>query len=96
MDTDLKRLSDIGFRTNLRKSFFMQQEVEYLGFLLTSDGIKLQPKKVEAMKRIKPSTNSKQLKRFFGMIKFYGDVWDEKSRILAPLCNLTSKTGKLN
>ena len=26
----LKRLEDKGFRANLRKSFFMQQEVEYL------------------------------------------------------------------
>ena len=49
MKTVLKRLNDIGFRANLRKSFFMQQEVEYLGFLLTSDGIKPQPKKIEAM-----------------------------------------------
>ena len=36
----LQRLQDKGFRANLRKSFFMQQEVEYLGYLLTSDGIK--------------------------------------------------------
>ena len=27
----LKRLEDKGFRANLRKSFFMQQDVEYLG-----------------------------------------------------------------
>ena len=40
METVLKRLNDIGFRANLRKSFFMQQEVEYLRFLHTSDGIK--------------------------------------------------------
>ena len=44
METVLKRLNDIGFRANLRKSFFMQQEIEYLGFLLTSDGIESQPK----------------------------------------------------
>ena len=62
METVLKRLNDIGFRANLRKSFFMQQEVEYLGFLLTSDGIKPQPKKIEAMAGIKPPTNLKQLK----------------------------------
>ena len=39
METVLKRLNDIGFWANLRMSFLMQQEVEYLGFLLTSDGI---------------------------------------------------------
>ena len=37
--TVLDRLQEAGFRANLRKSFFMQKEVEYLGFLLTADGI---------------------------------------------------------
>ena len=60
----LKRLEDKGFRTNLRKSFFMQQEVEYLGYLLTSDGIKPQQKKIEAIKKIKPPKNPKQLRSF--------------------------------
>ena len=59
METVLKQLSDIGFRANLRKSFSMQTEVEYLGFLLTTNGIKPQPKKIEVMTRIKPPTNLK-------------------------------------
>ena len=74
----------------------MQQEVEYLGFLLTPEGVKPQSKKVEATKRIKLPTNSKQLKQFLGMINFYQDVWKRRSHILAPLCKLSSKTGKLN
>ena len=36
----LNRLQNKGFKANLRKSFFMQKEVEYLGFLLTNEGIK--------------------------------------------------------
>ena len=96
METIVKRLNDIGFRANLHKSFFMQQEVEYLGFLLTSDGVEPQPKKVEAMKRIKSPTNLKQQKRFLGIIYFYRDVWEKRSHILAPLYRLSSKTGKQN
>ena len=96
MKVVLKQLNKIGFRANLRKSFFMQQEVEYLGFLLTSDGIRPQPKKIEAMTQIKPSTNSKQLRQFLGMVNFYQDVWPRRSHILAPLTKLSSKTGKLN
>ena len=56
----LKRLEDKGFRANLRKSFFMQQEVEYLGYLLTSKGIKPQQKKIKAIKRTNPPKNPKQ------------------------------------
>ena len=32
MKVVLKRLNNIGFQANLRKSFFMQKEVEYLRF----------------------------------------------------------------
>ena len=70
------------------------KEVEYLGYLLTSEGVKPQLKKVEAMKRIKPLKNAKQLKRFLGMINFYRDVWEKRSHILAPLSRLSNKTGK--
>ena len=38
MEVVLKQLNDIGFRANLRKLFFIQQEVQYLGFLLTTEG----------------------------------------------------------
>ena len=92
--TVLQRLEDKGFRANLRKSFFMQKEIEYLGYLLTDKGLKPQVKKVEAMKRIKPPTNSKQLKRFLGMINFYRDIWEKRSHILAPLSKLSNAKGK--
>ena len=32
-----------GFSANLRKSFFMQKEADYLDYLLTTDGLKPQP-----------------------------------------------------
>lgn len=42
-----------------RKIIMILKEVEYLSYLLTNEGVKPQPKKVEAMKRIKPSKNAK-------------------------------------
>ena len=55
----LHRLEQAGFKANLRKSFFMQKSVEYLGYQLTDTGIGPQPKKIEAMDRILPPTSSK-------------------------------------
>ena len=46
MEEVLGRLEAHGFRANLRKSFFMQKEIEYLGYLLTPDGLKPQRKKI--------------------------------------------------
>ena len=40
IETVLSRLENKDFRANLRKSFFMQKELEYLGYLLTDKGLK--------------------------------------------------------
>ena len=54
----LARLEAKGFWANLRKSFFMQKEKRYLGYLLTIGGLKPQPAKIEAMYRIMRPKNS--------------------------------------
>ena len=71
----LERLEAKGSRAKLRKSFFMQKEVEYLGYLLTTGGLKPQPAKIEAMHCIMRPKNSKQLKMFLGMVNFYQDMF---------------------
>ena len=59
IETVLNLLQEAGFKANLRKSFFMQKEIEYLGYQLTSNGLECQPKKLEAIQRILPPTNVK-------------------------------------
>ena len=72
----------------------MYQEVGYLRYQFTSDGLKPQQKKIEAMLRVLPPTNLNQLKRFIGMINFYCNIWKKSSHILAPLTSLAAITGK--
>ena len=90
----LSRLEEAGFAVNLRKSFFMQQELEYLGYLLTPLGIRPQPKKVEAISRIMPPKTKRQLRRFLGMVNYYRDMWKRRSHVLAPLTALSSQKSK--
>ncbi len=49
METVLTRLCDAGLKVNAAKSLFYAHEIEYLGFILTREGIKPQPKKVQAI-----------------------------------------------
>ena len=72
----------------------MQKEVKYLGYQPTNEGLKPQPKKLEAIDQIVTPTNPKQLKRFIGMINFYRDIWERRSHILAPLTKLAAETSK--
>ena len=45
LDIFLHRLTEAGFRANLRKCFLAKDELDYLGYWLSRDGIQPQPKK---------------------------------------------------
>eukprot|EP00804_Cyclotella_cryptica_P022064 CCRYP_000970-RA/>CCRYP_000970-RA protein AED:0.40 eAED:0.44 QI:0/0/0/1/0/0/2/0/349 len=78
---------------NARTSSFCAVETEYLGYVLSRDDIKPQPKKVEAILALIPPKNVKQLRRFLGMVQYYRDIWARCSEILAPLTNLVGECG---
>ena len=61
---------------------------------MTNTGIGPQPKKIKDMERVLPPKNSKQLKRFLGMINFYRDVFKKRSHILVPLNDLAAAIAK--
>ncbi len=55
----LRRLCDAGLKVNAIKSSFCTHEIEYLGYILTREGIKPQPKKVQAILVLNPPNNVK-------------------------------------
>ncbi len=75
METVLTRLCDTGLKVNAAKSLFYAHEIEYLGYILTRDGIKLQPKKVQAIFVLNPPNNVQELRHFFGMVQYYRGMW---------------------
>ena len=91
LNTVLTRLENLGFRANVRKCFFAQDELEYLGYIISREGVKPQPKKVEAILRLQRPKNVKQLRHFLGMVNYYRDMWRRRSHLLAPLSALLSK-----
>jgi hypothetical protein len=62
------RLRNAGLKINATKSVFCAQETEYLGYILNRDGIKPQPKKVQAILALNPPNKVKELQRFLGMV----------------------------
>ena len=70
METVLTRLHDAGLKVNAAKSSFCAHEIEYLGCILTRDGIKPQPKKVQAVLAPNPPNNVKELRHFLGMVQY--------------------------
>ena len=96
VDTVLTRLEDAGLKVNGLKSFFGRKEFEYLGYILTPNGVKPVEKKIQAMLDIAPPKNVKQLRSFLGVVNYYRDMWMRRSHILAPLNALNRKGIKWN
>ena len=87
----LIRLRNANLKVNASKSTFCRTEINYLGYVVTREGIKPQPKKLEAIMKIAQPENVREVRRFLGMVQYYRDLWQHRSHILAPLTELTGK-----
>jgi hypothetical protein len=94
METVLTRLCDAGLKVNATKSSFCAHEIEYLGYVLTREGIKPHPKKVQAILALNPPNKVKELGHFLGMVQYYRDMWARRSEMLAPLTDLVGECGE--
>ncbi len=90
----LRCLHDAGLKVNAEKLTFCALEIEYLGFILTRNGIKPQSNKVQAILAIQLPTNVKQLRHFLGMVQYFRDLWARRSKMLAPLTSLVGECGQ--
>ena len=54
LEAVFKKLEEAGLKCKLDKCFFAQPEMEYLSYIITTDGIKPNPKKVQAILDMQP------------------------------------------
>lgn len=86
-----ERLCSSGFKLKTNKCFFMTKEVKYLGFIISAEGIKADPEKVEGILNIPDPRNVTELRSFLGTVNFYAKFVNNLSTILAPLYKLLKK-----
>ena len=79
-----------GLQINPAKSFWGKDECEHLGFIVNRSGLKPQPKKIEAMRQLKPPKTRTQLRRLIGLCDFCRDLHLRRSHLMAPLTELSS------
>jgi hypothetical protein len=90
----LRQLHNAGLKVNAAESTFRALEIEYLGYVLTRDGIKPQSNKVQAILTIKLPTGVRQLRHFLGVLQYYRHLWARRSYMLAPLTSLVRECGQ--
>ena len=91
LKTVLERMRSKGIQLEPKKSYFCQTQVEYLGYLITREGLKPQQEKVNAIVNMAMPKTVKQLRGFVGLVNFYRDLWKKRAHWLAPLTDLITK-----
>ena len=75
---------------NPSKCQFGQTEVKFLGHLITPQGIRPLPSKVEAISNFPILTSKRQLKRFLGMVNSYHRFIPDCATVALPLVSIAS------
>jgi hypothetical protein len=65
------RLSSAGLKLKPRKCRLFAREVEYLGHVVSENGISTDPKKIEAVKTWPEPTTVTELRSFIGFCSYY-------------------------
>jgi hypothetical protein len=73
------------------KCEFHTHKMEYLGYIITLEGISMDPEKVRAVEEWKEPMNVKGIQSFLGFANFYRRFIRDFSKITAPLTKLTRK-----
>ena len=60
-----------GLRINGDKCQFTMSEVDFLGYIINSEGIKPPSSRTKALQELPPPTDAKMLTRYLGMFGFY-------------------------
>ena len=87
----LDRIRNSGLRLNKEKCVFRTNRLEFLGHIIGAEGISVCPKKIDAIRFMKPPANVKELQRLLGMINFVAKFVSNAQTILGPLNELLRK-----
>ena len=88
------QLCDAKLSMILSKCHFFTKEVQYLGHVFSTTGIKPLPSKMSAIKQMRPQKNAKQVKAFLGLVDCYCKFIRNFAQIANPLTALTYHDAK--
>ena len=90
----LQTLINNNLYAKLEKCEFDQNKVEFLGYILSGDGVSTDPKKIKSVEEWPRPENLKDVQRFIGLCNYYRRFVKDFAKTAKPLHNLTRKNIK--
>ena len=94
LDEVLARLEAAGLRLKREKCAFMLSTVDYLGHVISSEGLSPNPEKIRAIIDAPAPQDVQQLRSFLGLVNYYSKFLPNLSTTLAPLHQLLQAKAK--
>jgi len=91
LDLVMQLLSDNHLPAKQSKCVFGQEEVEYLRYIVSAQGVRVDPTKIDAMKNWPHPQTLKSLRGFLGLTGYYCKFVKDYGKIVAPLTVMLKK-----
>ena len=92
----LEKLRQAGLYVDIKKCEFNVKRVKYLGLIVTTEGIEMDPAKVDTVKNWPQPRNLRDVQSFLGFANFYRRFITGYSKLAAPLTALAKKDCQMN
>lgn len=89
-------LKEANLKVQLDKSEFFKRQTEFLGHIITQEGIKPNPSKVQCVVDFPIPKTPKQIKQFLGLTGYYRKFIKDYSHLAKPMTKYLKKDAKLN
>ena len=86
----LRRLRDNRLCIAPDKYEWAQHQIEFLGYIVSGEGVEMTDKKVDTIKKIEPVNSLKEVQHFLGFANFYRRFIKDYSKIILPMTNSIS------
>ena len=91
LEQALQRLQEAGVRLKRGKCAFLLPSVEYLGHVISAEGLHTSEAKVQAVVGAPAPRNVSELRSFLGLVNYYGKFLPDLASTMAPLYTLLQK-----
>ena len=85
----LRRLRDNRLCIAPDKCEWEQQQIEFLGYMVSGQGVEMTDEKMETLKKIEPVKTLKDVQHFLGFANIYRRFIKDYSEIILPMTNST-------
>jgi hypothetical protein len=87
----LKRLQQYNVKVKKEKCSFLKESVQYLGHIVSKEGLKPTSEKIKALQEMKAPSDVRELRVLLGLVNYYARFIPNQANLLSPWYKLLQK-----